>query len=101
MAMHNKKKAGLRAFAVTLIVVLLYATGVNAEVSLDTMVTFDGTNGYIPQGGLVEGRDGNLYGTLSYGGWYDLGVVFKMAPNGKCVILVTFDGANGSHPDGN
>ncbi len=71
-----------------------------AEVTLTTLVTFDGTNGYLPEAGLMQGKDGNFYGTLGYGGWYDLGVVYRMTPNGKCIILVTFDGENGSHPDG-
>jgi len=78
---------------------LFFAPPVRAEVTLTTMVSFDGTNGYLPQAGLVQGRDGNFYGTLSYGGWHDLGTLFRMAPNGACVILVTFDGENGSHPN--
>jgi uncharacterized repeat protein (TIGR03803 family) len=77
----------------------LLALCLRAEITLTTLVTFDGTNGYVPQGGLVEGRDGNFYGTLSYGGWYDDGVIYRMTSNGECVILVTFDGENGSHPD--
>ena len=75
-----------------------FAPCVRAEITLTTLVTFDGTNGYLPQAGLVQGKDGNLYGTLSYGGWFDLGTMFRMAPNGSCVILVTFDGETGGHP---
>ncbi|MGO8929612.1 MAG: choice-of-anchor tandem repeat GloVer-containing protein [Limisphaerales bacterium] len=62
------------------------------------MVHFDGTNGYIPGSSLVQGRDGNFYGALSYGGWFDLGTAYRMSPDGKCVILTTFDGENGGHP---
>ena len=80
-------------------IVSLLAPHGRAETALTTLVTFDRTNGCIPQAGLVLGKDGNLYGTLSYGGWYDLGAVVRMASDGKCVILVTFDGSNGSHPD--
>ena len=40
-----------------------------------------------------------MYGTLSYGGWFDLGTVYRMGSDGKCVILTTFDGQNGGHPD--
>jgi len=41
-----------------------FAPCVRAEVTLTTLVTFDGTNGYLPQAGLVQGKDGNFYGTL-------------------------------------
>jgi uncharacterized repeat protein (TIGR03803 family) len=78
----------------------LFAPCVRAEVTLTTLVTFDGTNGYLPEAGLVQAKDGNFYGTLAYGGWYDDGLIYRMTPNGKCIILVTFDGENGSHPDG-
>jgi uncharacterized repeat protein (TIGR03803 family) len=69
-----------------------------SQVTLTTLVTFDGTNGWEPQQGLTEGNDGNFYGVLSYGGLYDAGTAFRMSPDGKCVILVRFDGNNGLHP---
>jgi len=78
--------------------VLLCVGTAGAEVALTTLVHFDGTNGYIPGSSLVQGRDGNIYGALSYGGWFDLGTVYRMAPDGKCVILTTFNGENGGHP---
>ncbi len=97
--MNNKETGGpiLRA---VILAILLCVPPTYAEVTLTTLVTFDETNGCIPQAGLLQGNDGNFYGTLSYGGWHDLGTVFRMGPDGKCVILVTFDGENGSHPSG-
>ena len=62
--------------------VSLFSLAARGEISLTTLVTFDGANGYLPQSGLVLGRDGNFYGTLSYGGWFDLGTLFRMAPDG-------------------
>ena len=91
-------KSGLPALAAGIAAVLLCALTAGAEVTLTTLVNFDGTNGYIPGSSLVQGRDGNFYGALSYGGWFDLGTVYRMAPDGKCVILTTFDGQNGGHP---
>src|SRR2546427_9567486 len=49
---------------------------------LTTLARFDGTNGGKPVAGLVQGRDGNFYGTTSEGanGW---GTVFRMTTNGR------------------
>jgi uncharacterized repeat protein (TIGR03803 family) len=51
-----------------------------------------------PKGGLVQDNDGNLYGTTAYGGESGDGTVFKVTTNGLLTILVSFNGANGSHP---
>jgi uncharacterized repeat protein (TIGR03803 family) len=81
-----------------ILAVLFFALHGYAQVTLTTLVTFDGTNGFDPRS-LIEGEDGNFYGVLSEGGWFEAGTVFRMSPDGKCVILVTFDGSNGAHPD--
>jgi uncharacterized repeat protein (TIGR03803 family) len=54
--------------------------------------SFVGTDGSAPYGPLVEGTDGNLYGTTSYN---PLGTVFKISKAGKFTLLHTFTGANG------
>ncbi len=35
---------------------------------LTTLISFDGPNGNQPLAGLVQGSDGNFYGTAQYGG---------------------------------
>jgi len=40
-----------------------------------------GSDGGFPQAALVQGRDGNFYGTTVYGGLYGSGTVFKVAAN--------------------
>ena len=70
---------------------------------LTTLRVFTGANGYKPQAGLVQGIDGNFYGTTAYGGNlsvnadYGFGTVFKMTPAGVLTTLDSLSGANGSH----
>jgi uncharacterized repeat protein (TIGR03803 family) len=45
---------------------------------------------------LAQGRDGNLYGTMSLGGTYNYGTVFKATPDGTVTVLYTFDGNLGN-----
>jgi uncharacterized repeat protein (TIGR03803 family) len=67
--------------------------------ALTTLVTFNGTNGAFPNG-LMQGSDGNFYGTANEGGSYDDGTVFEMTPSGVLTTLVSFNGANGFLPVG-
>ncbi|MBK8092247.1 MAG: hypothetical protein IPK32_09795 [Verrucomicrobiaceae bacterium] len=72
---------------------------------LSTLVEFtgNGTNnkGSTPQSALVQGSDGNFYGTTE-GGSSNLGTVFRITPGGVLTTLVEFTGAGtnnrGSHP---
>jgi uncharacterized repeat protein (TIGR03803 family) len=66
-----------------------------------------GADGGTPSGSLIEGADGNLYGTTAGGG--DLsgcfttgcGVVFKLDRFGRETVLYTFSGqADGANPSG-
>ena len=51
-----------------------------------------------PGAALVQGTDGNLYGTTAYGGAYGQGTVFQATTNGVLTTLVSFNGTNGAHP---
>jgi uncharacterized repeat protein (TIGR03803 family) len=86
--------------AIAVFMVSMVGSSAESSATLTALVSFDGTNGYLPQGGLVQDDQGNFYGTLSYGGWFDDGTVYRVSMDGTCVILVTFDGNNGSHPVG-
>ncbi|MGA2177435.1 MAG: choice-of-anchor tandem repeat GloVer-containing protein [Verrucomicrobiota bacterium] len=66
--------------------------------ALTTLVSFNLTNGYNPTAALVQGSDGNFYGTTTGGGAGVGGTVFKMTPAGVLTTLVSFNGANGSQP---
>ncbi|MGA3283469.1 MAG: choice-of-anchor tandem repeat GloVer-containing protein [Verrucomicrobiota bacterium] len=68
---------------------------------LTTLVTFNAPyamDGGAPYAGLVQGNDGNLYGTTAAGGAYNLGTVFRVTTNGLLTTLVSFNGTNGMKP---
>jgi uncharacterized repeat protein (TIGR03803 family) len=55
-------------------------------------------DGYQPYAGLMQARDGNLYGTTNRGGVGRVGSIFKVTPNGTVTQLASFayqpDGAD-------
>jgi len=56
-----------------------------------------GTQGDFPAAGLVQGKDGNFYGTTVGGlGGTFYGIVYKITPAGKLTVLHSFDGTDGS-----
>ncbi|MFZ0912908.1 MAG: choice-of-anchor tandem repeat GloVer-containing protein, partial [Candidatus Korobacteraceae bacterium] len=57
----------------------------------------DGAN---PQGGLVQGSDGNLYGTAVGGGTNGEGTVFKITTSGTLTTLHSFAITDGAAPSG-
>src|SRR5580658_3905800 len=61
------------------------------------------TDGYNPEGGLVQATNGDFYGTTSQGGaylteGYGYGTVFKITPSGTLTTLHSFDEADGNFP---
>ena len=73
--------------------------------ALTTLHSFTGADG-CSRGGLVQATDGNFYGTTGEGGnfsCFDLsgcGTVFKITPAGTLTTLHSFDGVDGSEPEG-
>jgi uncharacterized repeat protein (TIGR03803 family) len=75
------------------------------EGSLSTLVSLNATNGSLAST-LVQGSDGNLYGTTYYGVAADsrrtpacnCGTVFRLSREGTLTTLLSFNGANGSYP---
>jgi uncharacterized repeat protein (TIGR03803 family) len=68
--------------------------------ALVTLHIFDTTGGYFPTGTLVQGSDGNLYGTTEYGGAPGLGTIFVITPAGAFTKLHEFAGTEGAFPVG-
>src|SRR5437899_9892399 len=65
---------------------------------LTRLVTFHTSDGTYPWAGLVQGRDGNFYGTTYQGGANGYGTVFQMTPDGALTTLISFDNSNGANP---
>jgi uncharacterized repeat protein (TIGR03803 family) len=67
--------------------------------SLTTLHSFNATDGLGPMGGLVEGSDGNFYGTTPQGGAHPgAGTVFVISAGGSFSVLHNFDGTDGAGP---
>jgi uncharacterized repeat protein (TIGR03803 family) len=51
---------------------------------------------------LIEGKDGNLYGTASGGGAQSFGAVFRITPSGAGTVLYSFGAgpSDGQNPSG-
>ena len=52
-----------------------------------------------PVAGLVQGTDGNFYGTTALGGEHSLGTVFKITSAGSLTTLHSFSGSSGEGAD--
>jgi uncharacterized repeat protein (TIGR03803 family) len=58
-----------------------------------------GSDGETPYAGLIQGSDGNLYGTTYFGGASGFGTVFKVTLSGIETVLYSFaGGSDGQHP---
>jgi|GEM_PF-2555312 len=77
---------------------------ITAEGALTNLYSFTGgDDGYLPLGALIQGRDGDVYGTTAYGGTYNTqgegyGTVFKISSGGVLTTLASFAGTNGAYP---
>jgi uncharacterized repeat protein (TIGR03803 family) len=71
------------------ILCLCIATAIPSRAqTFTTLVNFNYTNGDQPlYGSLVQGTDGNLYGTTEFGGGNSFGTVFKVTPTGTLKTL--------------
>ena len=64
--------------------------------TLTTLHNFNGTDGKQPDAALVQGTDGNFYGTTYYGGSGKDGTVFKITASGTLTTLHSFGGSDGT-----
>jgi uncharacterized repeat protein (TIGR03803 family) len=75
---------------------------ITTDGALSNLYSFNGGNlGAYPYSGLVQGSDGNFYGTTYWGGSNFYGTVFQISSNGTLAVLYGFSGGNdGGNPQG-
>ena len=109
--MFTRKSATVLAMAT----LSLCLTGQITAQTYTTLANFNFSNGDLPIGGLIQGTDGNFYGTTVEGGTNpcivdrthsrpngvneDCGTIFKITPSGALTSLHSFDGKDGEYPE--
>ncbi len=92
-------KGVLRALGAIAFSALLPLSVASATVSHSFLHSFTGADGSEPKARLVQGSDGNFYGTTSTGGSANSGTVFKLTPAGALTTLHSFaGGSDGAKP---
>jgi len=66
---------------------------------LTTLYVFD-SRGIQPNSGLVEGKNGSLYGTSDPAGTFAPAAIYRLDVSGELAILHQFMGTEGTVPEG-
>src|ERR1700704_1096819 len=77
---------GLRIACALILLCAVSAIAAHAQ-TLNTIFSFDSTHGSFPVAALMQGTDGNFYGTTLNGGSNNRGTVFMMTPEGQVTTL--------------
>ena len=72
------------------IFLFLAAASVSSAQTFNTLLLFGGADGAQPYAGLVQGTDGNLYGTTTAGGTHGHGTVFRITTSGTLSTIYNF-----------
>src|SRR5580704_15606309 len=90
-----------------LVLLAVMAVALPAQ-TFQTLRSFDSTNGAFPWAPLVQGNDGNFYGTTQNGGnpvcvfnlgyYTGCGTVFQVTPSGRLTTIFSFDGTMARNP---
>jgi uncharacterized repeat protein (TIGR03803 family) len=93
---------GLFAVIVALEPLSAFGSGPSCHetVALTTLHSFSGSDGGGPYARLLQGTDGNFYGTTTGGGSAGLGTIFAITPSGILTLLHSFGGNDGKLPLG-
>jgi uncharacterized repeat protein (TIGR03803 family) len=80
-----------RRTSILLTCALVALATVNSKAqTFTTLATLKTTQGSSPFSPLVQGRDGNFYGTAHNGGTHGWGSVFRVTPSGSVTVLYNF-----------
>ena len=96
----------MKILRIPLVFVLIVLAGrafhANAQTETNLYSFVSSPDGALPQAGLIQGTDGNFYGTTIYGGTNSCGcgTVFRISPSGTETTLYSFVGSpnDGSQP---
>src|SRR5437879_6074660 len=82
-----------RLFLAIILIAALCAPGrADTNVTVTILHHFTATLGNSVDAGVIEGSDGNFYGTTAQGGAFIAGTVFAVSPQGAFTNLYTFTG---------
>jgi len=99
---HQMNKLNWRKKACTIFFLCAATAIVSPAQTFSTLVSFDGTNGSSPFMSLVQGFNGNYYGTTLGGGAGGGGTVFELTSEGSLTTIYNFcaktNCADGSWP---
>jgi uncharacterized repeat protein (TIGR03803 family) len=100
--LSNGSRARSRAYRhICAIVFFCAAVVVASQAQFTKLVDLTPTTGEFPASPLVQGLDGNLYGTTSDAGAFGGGTFFQLTPSGTLTVLYNFClDANTGCPDG-
>jgi uncharacterized repeat protein (TIGR03803 family) len=91
----------LRTIILSCVLCAMPSVGWSQDI-LTTLASFNGNTGSNPEA-LVQGFDGNFYGTALSGGAHDNGTLFKVTPAGELTTLYNFcsqtDCSDGAGPN--
>ena len=91
------KKRNLRIDGISLPALLCLVALASQAQTVTTLATFTGPNGAYPWDALVQGTDGNFYGTTAGGKFkqqFYPGTVFKMTPDGTLTTIADLEHGN-------
>src|SRR5579871_3032975 len=95
----NHRLVPIMTLGLTLwLVVSILLPGAAQTPTVTDLYTFSAPNGAAPLAGLIQGTDGNLYGTTYNGGTGGFGTVFKITTSGTLTSLYSFSGSDGANP---
>jgi uncharacterized repeat protein (TIGR03803 family) len=89
----------MKILRIPLVFVLIVLAGrafhANAQTETNLYSFVSSPDGALPQAGLIQGTDGNFYGTTIYGGTNSCGcgTVFRISPSGTETTLYSFVGS--------
>src|SRR5664279_3943802 len=88
----------LRNLMVMIVLASVGQSASTAAVMFSNLWSFSGSDGGAPYARLVQGSDGNFYGTTYGGGANNTGTVFRISPGSSLTNLHSFTGSDGANP---